>query len=109
MAINVPRLEELVINVVTPTEEEMEGRSYTDILNWESVGVLHPEKFLPILKRFIGYLQNPASHAGKYAIRCALFEKLGKIRLCLDEKEVGSWGFSSRLGCKKILDLAVTN
>ncbi|MCJ1349894.1 hypothetical protein MMC31_008137 [Peltigera leucophlebia] len=106
MAIGVPRLEELVLNVVTPTEEEMEGRKYVDIQDWESVGVLRPEKLVNFLQGFIEDLQNPARHGGKYAGRYGLFEKLGKIRLFLDEKEVGSWGFSSHIGCEQGLDPA---
>ena len=106
MGIKVPRLEELVLNVVTPTEEEMEGRSYADTWDRESIGVLRPKKFVGILEGYIKYLQDPASHGGKYAKRYGLFEKLGKIRLCLDREEVGSWCFSSHLGCEQVLQLA---
>ena len=90
MGMEVPHLEELVLNVVTPTEEEMEERRYVDAHNRKSVGVLRPERIVEILEGFIKYLQDSASSAGKYASRYGLFEKLGKIRLCLDGKEVGS-------------------
>lgn len=99
IGMKVPHLKELVLNVVTPTEEEMGGWSYVDAYNRISVGVLRPEKIVEILEGSIKYLQDPASHAGKYSKRYGLYEKLGKIRLCLDGKEVGSWCFSPHLGC----------
>lgn len=94
----VPHLKELVLNVVTPTEEEMEGRSYADTR--KSIGVMRPQKMAAILEDFINYLKDAASHAGEYARRYGLHKKLGKIRLCLDGKEVGSWCFNPHLlGC----------
>lgn len=95
VGMKVPHLEELVLNVVTPTEEEMEGRSYVDAFKRKSVGILRPENIVEILEGFIKFLQ----YGGNYARRYELFEKLGKIRLCLDGKEVGSWQFSPHLGC----------
>lgn len=106
VGMKVPHLEELVLNVVSPTEEEMKGRSYVDAYKRKSVGVLRPEKIVEILEGFIEYLQDPASNAGRYASRYELFGKLGKIRLCLDGKEVGSWRFSPHLGCWEVLYLA---
>ena len=99
VGMKVPHLEELVLNVVTPTEEEMEGRHHVDTYKRKSVGVLRPEKVVEMLEGFIEYLRYPASSARKYACRYGLCEKLGKIRLCLDGKEVGSWRFSPHLGC----------
>jgi hypothetical protein len=102
------RMEELVLNVVTPTEAEMEGRTYADpqirprippggiprhrYLGVE--GVMRPEIMAEKLKFYTGLLFSRSSHAGRYAESYGVYRKLGRIRLCLDEKEIQTWTVS---------------
>lgn len=102
--IEVLRMEELVLNVVTPTEAEMEGRSYVgrqklthppgNTLRGREVsfeGVMRPETMAEHLRLDIQLLFNRNSHAGRYAESYGVYQKLGRVRLCLDGKEIKTW------------------
>lgn len=102
------RMEDLVLNVVTPIEAEMEGRSYVDPQKRLTIprrdllmhrdlgleGVMRPETMVEELKFYTALLFSRSSDAGKYAKSYGVYRKLGRIRLCLDEKEIHAWSVS---------------
>lgn len=97
----VPYLEELVLNVVTPTEEEMEERRYVDAYKRKSVGVLGAENLVEMLEGFIECLRSPASIAGHYASQYGLFEKLGMIRFVWMRGKLGHGALIDTLVAEK--------
>jgi len=98
----------LVLNVVTPSAPEMEGRKFVDMekrkriieapgsgwnrcRDWGLDGVMWPETMTELLRSDARNLMDPKSHAGKYAKAYGVYRKLGRLRVCLDGHERESW------------------
>jgi hypothetical protein len=89
----------LVLNVVTPTEAEMEGKSFWPINRLRRSkdtieAVTRPEEVLLELEGQISHIVRRTIHAAEYSQ--LLYERLKAIRLCLDGKERFSWNLSER-------------
>lgn len=98
----------LVLNVVTPTEAEMEGKSFfpencADNPKDPIEGVIRPESVVQHLKEHITRVVGRE----KYAVRWSylLYERLKRIILCLDGKECYSWDLFQAMKRSKKDDL----
>ena len=89
----------LVLNVVTPTKAEVEGKSFY----WRNhmhyprdtiEAVACAEEVLLELAYYVSHLVKRETHAARYSQ--LLYERLKTIRLCLDGKEYFSWNVSER-------------
>jgi hypothetical protein len=82
----------LVLNVVSPTEAEMQGKSFTPIdthFKKEVEGVTHPETVVKTLENYMIGVIKRVGHASDHSQ--LIYERMKLIRLCLDGKERCSW------------------
>lgn len=92
------RLKTLVLNVVTPSEEEMKGKSFVEFEESslshrtngaKRKGVMRPETIVLHLLTYVPHMLQRDGYAAPYAEE--IYKKVGRIRLCLDGLEKGAW------------------
>jgi len=83
----------LVLNVVSPTEAEMQGKSFIPIdarhFKKKVEGVTHPETVVKTLENYMIGVIKRVGHAPEHSQ--LIYERMKLIRLCLDGKERCSW------------------
>jgi hypothetical protein len=83
----------LVLNVVSPTGAEMQGKSFVPIdarhFKKKVEGVTHPETVVKTLENYVIGVINRVGHAPEHSQ--LIYERMKLIRLCLDGKEHCSW------------------
>jgi hypothetical protein len=83
----------LVLNVVSPTEAEMQGKSFIPIddrhFKKKVEGVTHPETVVKTIENYMVSVIKQVGYASGHSQ--LIYERMKLIRLCLDGKDRCSW------------------